>query len=192
MQNKSDSLKAWSEVVKNIAQVIAVVIAGLWTVYLFNQQEAPTLELRGTIDSNLTWAKLANSDNCEAVMRVTFENKGKSSIDIGEVHVRGWKYRQEKADTVFADYLDLEKVQNEGELFFDKTYNVGGNSAKENLPLPFIQHYPPGTAYTHNFSWIITPEQSTQVLFFVQLFAEDGKSQPPWNTYTWGSIGCKG
>jgi hypothetical protein len=190
MQIKRESIKVWSEIVKNIAEILAILIAGLWTYNLFLREDAPALELRATIDNNLTWTKLADNNSCEAVMRVHFENTGTSTFDITKVYVTGWKFRLEKSDQTFAEYFDLEKIKRSGELFFEKTYDVA-NSSEESLLQPFVQHYSPGDMYTHNFRWVITSQQDSQVLFFVKLLSDKGNNQESWITYSWGSNYCE-
>jgi hypothetical protein len=181
MTENPDSLKTRLEVWKNIAEICAILIAGLWAVYVFIQKEVPLLESRAIIDSALSLTQYSSSA-CKATMTVHFENTGTSPIEITRVSIKQWNFQLDDSG-----YFDLEAKTSGTPI--EMTYSFDDSNKNENIFRPFIQKYTSGEKYFNSFVWIIPPQQGTQILFLVQLFTDD-KTQPPWQTYAWSPIEC--
>ena len=91
-QTELDRFKGWSEALKNVVQICAILVAGYWTYHKFIQTEAPSLETRANVRSELSWNPSSNPRYCNAKFKVHVENAGRSSFDVLSVHVRAWKF----------------------------------------------------------------------------------------------------
>jgi hypothetical protein len=189
MSNKIENAKVWSEIIKNIFQVLAIFVGAIWTYNLFIRKEAPTLEPKATAISTFGWKEVENSDDCEATFRVGLTNIGTTPFDVTEVRIRGWKFQRDKLGE-FASYLDIHEIQDEAELFFDKTYAEDASYEDSFMPPFYIEHYPPEHNYTHTFSWIITPDTEYWILFYIQFSAESNGKEYEWRSYSWSQVDC--
>ncbi|HEX5603357.1 MAG TPA: hypothetical protein VFX63_12440 [Pyrinomonadaceae bacterium] len=131
------STKDWSEVIKNFAQIVAIVIAGFWTYHLFMQKDAPGLEVRGAAYSDLTWSRLRDSDSYLVDYHPSISNEGNSSFDISKINVKAWQFDPETQPERL-NYVDPETIRSE-KPFFEKTYQLSETSSSV-----FASHYPPG------------------------------------------------
>ena len=189
MSKKVENAKVWSEIGKNLFQVLAILVGGIWTYNMFIRQEAPSLEPKATAVGSFDWNEVENSDACEATFRVSLTNAGTTPFDVTEVRVRGWKFRRDNGGE-FASFLDVLEIQDTAEQFFDKTY-TDGNEVGDNITPPFyIEHYPPEHNYTNTFSWIINPDPDYWILIDVQFTAKSNGETYEWRSYNWNQVVC--
>ena len=177
----------WSQTINNYAQVIALIIAGIWAYSVFIQKEAPSLEPRASTDSTLTWTRVRNSEDCEAQFWVHLANVGAVSFDVNQVTIKGWRFKRQ-ASTEFATYLDLDTVQLEENRVISETYPAGNGKSEEKTRLFMIGHYPPSQEYSNTLSWIIHSDPEYWVLFHAQFYGNKGKYS--WITYQWSAVDC--
>ena len=176
-----------TEIIKNLAQVIAILIAGIWTYYLFGQKEAPGLEPRADAVSSLLWQLTEDENFCRAVFNVKFVNNGNSSYDISKVHIRGWHFGSIKDSVSDLSYFDIAEIQKTGEKIFDKVYENTESKIKGNVLLPFINHYSPGSSYNHSFEWEVKNIQNKWICFKID-FYKDKEDKPEWTAASWDLI----
>jgi len=173
-----------TEIVKNIAQILARVIAGVWTYYLFGQKEAPSLEPLADVNSSLSWQNTKNDDACRAIFKIIFQNTGNSSFDISKIHLRGWLCDKMQDTTKEVTFLDIDEVQNSGKKIFDKTYESNGARGL----LPFIIHYPPNSAFNHSFDWEVKNIGNKWICFEIEFFKDGENIQPKWVASSWDRV----
>jgi hypothetical protein len=174
-----ENAKSWSEIFKNYCQVAAIIIAGWWTYHLFIQKDAPGLEARGNVTSEISWYQTAGSDDWEVNFSVSLENKGTTSFNISKIRVRGWEFDYGSAKK-HLDFIDPNKIQS-GATFSDTTYT---SKAKSGLPFP--SHFPPGAAAGNSFVWLLKDPDCKKRIYFLAEFYKDGEESPNWSTYQWG------
>lgn len=174
-----ESAKNWSEVLKNYAQIFAIMVAGWWTYHLFMQKDAPGLEARGNVTSDLNWYQTAGTDDWEVDFGILLENKGTTSFNISKIRIRGWEFDfGSTADHI--QFFDPVKIQSQRP-FFEETYPLRAGAV-----LPFPSHYPPGATNANSFVWLLKPDCKKRIYFLAE-FYEEGKGEAPnWSTYSWG------
>jgi hypothetical protein len=171
--------RQWSEVIKNYLQIAAIVVGAWWTYNLFVKKDAPGLEARGNVISDLTWSPPASPDYSEVVFAVLLENKGTTSFDISKIRLRAWEFDFGNPTKRFV-FFDSAKMLTE--TFFDEEYKLTPQSS-----LPFPSHYPPGAAMNNSFAWLIKKPDCSKRLYFVAEFFQKGtEDTPTWFTYSWG------
>ena len=176
-----ESKKGWSEVIKNYAQIVAVIIAGFWTYHVFTQKESPNLQHRASASSEINWIRENGPSEFTVLFNVTLENTGVTAFNISKIQVRGWEFSLDSKDGNLT-YYDYEKIM-AATPFFDRTYNTQTTKL-----LPFPQHYPPGVAFTNSFGWLlrIRDEDCKKfVLFSADFYKEGDESGPAWTAYSW-------
>jgi hypothetical protein len=91
LKRNERSIRRWSSSFSNIAQVIALVLVGIWGVTKFVAMEAPGLERHLKTGIDIGWMKIPEvTDRCLAKLTLTLENTCKKTIDITKVDVDGW------------------------------------------------------------------------------------------------------
>jgi hypothetical protein len=81
-----------TDTLSKVAQVIALVIAGVWAYKTYFESVEPRLEFRGRLNPDLTWTKSSDPADCKGTLNVTVGNLGLRSFNISEIHIRGWLY----------------------------------------------------------------------------------------------------
>jgi hypothetical protein len=187
--------KERSEVIKNYAQMFAVVIAAGWTLYLFFQREKPFLEQRAEITSDRKWQNIRSKDQCRAVFDVEFVNTGTRSIDIAKALVRVWRFELPGSQDKDATYVDLDTIQHEKP--FDQ-FEVVADPDDPDSSHPFVEHHPPGAKFHHAFEWIVNPGHVSapsgtinavrRWYVRLDLYNSLDSKQSSWHTGNWAPI----
>jgi hypothetical protein len=177
--------KGLSEVVKNYFQIIAILVAAVWTIYVFYGKEAPLLETRTNITNNLVTEVGYIPNACDALFNVTIQNTGVGAFDVERVQIRAWSLDPEKMSTPYYDYTTGLGSEN---LVTDKSY-VDTDPAAEVYPL--VGHYPTGTGRHHTFVWEL-PRQPPRMLYArVDIFQNKNDSRPSWYVVETKKIECE-
>jgi hypothetical protein len=168
------------DVLSKIAQIFALLLAGVWTYKTFYQSEKPGLELRVNTSNTVTWAALPGDRNtCEATMSITVENTGKEAVDLTSVKIVGWmsdRIGLKSESPMLITRADLAK----GEKFFDGF-----------VPAPMlIGHFPPGGSRIDAFVWYFKNQQS-KVAFWDVTYGTLKPTKFGRNTYFWDYV-CRG
>lgn len=167
------SWKEVSEVAKNLVQIIAILVAAIWTYLVFVRTEGPLLEARASAHSDLVWYPSSAYDACIAQLYVTFENIGKAAFRIDRVQLRAWSFDRRLRRDEALHYVDLTEIQ-KVEPLFSKDYGVG----------PFAKRYPPGESFRHTFEWVVRREEAAELYFRIDFFEPDSSSSS-WHTGSW-------
>lgn len=173
-----DNFARWTEateVAKNAAQIVAIVVAAFWTWLVFIRTEGPLLEARAAADSDLVW-RTTSPDTCIAMCAVRLENIGKASFTIDRVEVKVWSFSRVHGDAEALHYVDLAEIQ-EGEPLFAREFEAG----------PFAQRYSPGEGFRHVFEWVVR-KGDLQELFCRVDFFEDDETVASWHTGSWSPV----
>jgi hypothetical protein len=86
----SVEIKEWVDVVNKVAQIVALIAAGLWGLWLFSKTTGPGLVPRVTVDTQIIWTPFGSSGDCQADITVTVKNPGANTIEIHGVTLRIW------------------------------------------------------------------------------------------------------
>jgi hypothetical protein len=168
------------DALSKIAQILALLLAGLWTYKTFYEADRPALEPRLNTSNAVYWAAIpGDHNNCEATLSVTVQNTGRQSVDVTAVEVAGW----------LSDPISTRGT--------DPTLIVGADLVRGKKfidgPVPskiLIGHYPPGTSRTDSFVWYFANEQGKVVSWEVD-YQTSRPTQFPSNTYFWSYV-CLG
>jgi hypothetical protein len=173
-----EAKKSRSEIIRNYAQLAIVVIAALWTIYLFYIKDIPGLENRGTMSNAINWYRLGETDKLLLQYYVEIENKGASSFDISKIHVKAWEFSpdMQKDGIVFVD----PKIIRAETPFFNEIYQLDRTPTS-----PFPSHYPPGTSTKNTFDWIVKGDCQKWILFSAEVYKSGEEDKPFWSSYTW-------
>ncbi len=171
-QTELDRLKGWSEALKNVVQIFAILVAGYWTYHKFIQTEAPSLETRTQVMSELNWNPSPNLKYCNANFTVHVENKGQSTFEVSSVHIRAWKFNDApaKEDTV-ATFLDPLEIET-GPTFFDREFTSGR----------LVRSYAPGVKADCSFDWAVHRTPNSMALFSADLKIKGHGKEREWTT----------
>lgn len=70
----SKKIKIVSEIAKNVVEVLALIVAGLWAYTQFHETESPSLELRSFSNSKLTWFEISDPTYCAGELSISIKN----------------------------------------------------------------------------------------------------------------------
>ncbi|TSA48414.1 MAG: hypothetical protein D4R50_01190 [Actinomycetales bacterium] len=154
----SEKTKTLSEIIKNVAQVLALIVAGLWAYTQFQETEGSSLEMRGSIESKLSWFAVADPNYCGGELRVKIKNIGRKSFDLKSATMRVWLVDSPSFDQTIA-YIDPNDFRT-GKPIFEKQFS----GAKE---LPLLTRFPPDveSAYDFTFNFKIDKRDKNIALF---------------------------
>jgi len=174
-----ETVQRWSDCAKNIFQILALIIAGIWTYLLFIRTEVPTLEYRTNTNSKLYWSETSRPGECIAHFNVTHKNIGRSSYKISAYRLRAWTFKRTRVGDELLRYVDLQDIQNQ-EPLFDKRYTSG----------PFVTQFPPNASFRHAFEWVAKQVPDTLMSFRIDLYIEGEENAPRWHSGSWSE--CAG
>jgi hypothetical protein len=121
LANNREQIHSWTDVASHIAQVIALVLAGIWTYKTFFESERPSLEAKPDVASELSWAAAPDPGFCDAQFKIEFQNNGKQSLDTAAIRVEGWLAEPREPSGGDPTLIDPDYLQKEGTPFFDET-----------------------------------------------------------------------
>ncbi len=80
--------KAISEILKNMAEITAFLVAAWWAYDKFLKTEVPLLKERFIMSSSVKWSPAVSQNHCWADFLVNLKNIGRSDVQIGPAVVR--------------------------------------------------------------------------------------------------------
>jgi hypothetical protein len=90
----------WTSIGKDVAQIIALMGVGLWTLFVYLRTESPSTA--GQMDTTASFASSPLDDGgCELRFNFAVQNKGRTSARIERLRIRGWSLDEitARADT---------------------------------------------------------------------------------------------
>src|SRR5882724_724742 len=144
-------------IVKNITEIIALLIAATWAIYNFKLKEAPALE-----ESALSYCELHIEPLNEKKNLVNYivhlKNNGKSSFDVDSVVISYWIV---PLDTMLqnsffsaAKYMEHKRA----------TYSITDSA--------FSFHYPPSKECIERYNFFVNKDPNSAILLKANFFLE--------------------
>ena len=181
LKQNEQTIGKWTDTASKFAQILALILAGLWTYRTFYESEAPDLEARLDISSSVVWGEVPGSDGtCEAVVNVKVENTGKRAVDVTGMKVVGF-------------ISDIPKTAEKASYISAASVERGDQFARESdkfLSKPLIGHFPPHASRNDSFVWYFK-KQPAKIASWRFIF--DTKQSLPSNNgaYNWDYL-CEG
>jgi hypothetical protein len=163
-----------TDTISKMAQVIGLVIAGLWVYKTYFESVEPGLEFRGTLGTELTWTKSSNSLDCLGTLNVIVGNDGLKSFNISQVHIRGWLYTSDpeisggsmnvpipKPTPTNPVPIDVAQIE-ANPTFYDKLYPDRKKPTDSTI---LTTHYPPGARSHQRWDFIFKKTPGQGVIF---------------------------
>ena len=157
----SEKIKTISEIIKNVVEVLALIVAGLWAYAQFQETESPSLELRSFSESRLSWFGVANPKYCGGQFGVSIRNIGKKSFEIKSAILRVWLVDQHSFDQEIS-YINPKDFRTE-KPFFEKQF-----SDVDELAL--LTHFPPGGEAAFDFTFNFSPDKRNKRIALFSFF----------------------
>jgi len=132
LKKNEKSIRHWTHSLSNIAQVIALVLVGIWTIRTyshsedrFSQTEEPSLKAHLRTGIDIGWVKIPKvADRCAAKLTFKLENPCKKVIEITKIDVDGWISKiPNRGHPAFIPDSELEQ----GDHFFHQSYTGASN-----------------------------------------------------------------
>jgi hypothetical protein len=130
------------DTVKNVVQIVAIIVAGIWTYIVFVRTEEPALEFRPKVTSSLEWMPIDEGKAFLGEFTVTIQNIGRRSFDIDAVHLKIWITKLPSVTSGIA-FVNLDEMQ-VGSPAFDRTISGSALSG----------HYSPNTTNNFDFNFL--------------------------------------
>jgi hypothetical protein len=167
------SWKDLSEIAKNLAQIIAFAVAGLWTYRVFIHKDAPSLQRHAMSGGSFEWTP-AGSDICEGSFYVSLKNDGISDFAVARVRVRLWEFNDPSVEHSVA-FVDRDSIESQRPSF-QREYTDG----------VFIRRFPPGYQRVERYSCMFEKQPTRNVLVIVDFFPDFDPGAPEWSQfYSW-------
>ncbi len=170
------SFKDWCEILKNVFQIVAIMIAGYWTWHLFRERDAPSLEVRGSASSVIHWYPIKPGDQVQLAFDVDLQNSGVKSFDIAKIVVKTWEFDVGTADGL--NFLDVRKIKSQRAV--EQEYDLTDKGDRS-----FPSHYPPGASLTNTFEWTGKPNCQKWILLQAEFYTKKDSTKPDWSTSAW-------
>ena len=146
------NLLQWTLVLSHSAQVLALILAGIWTYKTFYESELPMLERHLSTHARLEWKQIPGTKSgCLSELTITVKNTGKSSVDINAVNVAVWM-RPFAISAKTPELVDEKKLM-QSEPFFKEQITEGY----------LVRHYPPGAQVEQTMDWWM-PKSPGQIM----------------------------
>jgi hypothetical protein len=167
------AVKEWTSLLNKAAQILAIVVAGLWTYKTFSEADQPSLEPHLAASADVDWFPVLSPRACEGNVKISLENIGKKSVEVTEVRLRGWIADIPSGANLSTPRLysdeDLEKA---GQIFFDKTFNSGY----------LLGHFPPGAKSEDTFNFLFRKQPTKEALWVVEFKTTERLKYPAMAT----------
>lgn len=183
------NIHTWVDTANKLVQIVAVLVAGIWTWSVFSRTNAPGLEAKLNVRSELSWSDTADKDVCSAGFHVWAKNDGERAFEIDKV-------------SVTAEIVDLEglpKPPESGEPVPIDLKFIEGHGHKldvgdaEPLRTDLIAHYAPGVEDNSEATFRFRRLTNRLILFRADLSGRESKvllpltQLQPVADYTWQS-----
>jgi hypothetical protein len=141
------------ETIKNIVEIIALLISALWAVYLFAEVDSPALA-KSIIVNGSSEIKPLDNTKCRAIFDVSIENMGKSIFEIDSIRLSYWKFPfSDYANSKFYSFEDTLAKYDKKPIFTTISNSMSGS-------------YPPESGSLHEtFNYVLDIDESSMIIF---------------------------
>lgn len=168
--------KTWTEIGKNVAEVIALIVAGWWAYDHFWKTEAPGLGERFVVSSEIKFFPAPTPDSCLVAFQVRAKNIGKVDVDITRAALRVWVVPFPTLDRKSRPaFINLERLIKGAKL--SREIEVGEHS--------ILGLYRGDVQFTDDYVFALTKEPGSVVVFTLEMYAGDRLAA---NDYRWDFV----
>ena len=160
-------------------QVVAIIITTGWVFFKFSRGEAPSLELRSSLESTLDSTLAADSSAkwCDVHYKVTVRSEGITSFDVTEVHIQAWWNELPRPIPGKPFFLDPRELQK------------GKSVIDISPPSSLCRHFSPQQTAWQTFDWIWT-DKPQPGLYIFQAVIQDRHGAQLGLAQTWTDHLC--
>jgi len=176
----TEAYKTWSEVAKNVAQILALLVAGIWTYEKFVRTESPLHTPKGKTSGELIWEATADPSICQANFILRLENTGTQPFTVSSVKVSAWLFEPPiSPDTPLAFLDEAEILRSKPD--FERSF--------QNIAL--CREYAPQAIAHQMFSWFLRKLPRKALFVRGQLISDQplGLQEYRWSGVCPSSIG---
>jgi hypothetical protein len=157
--NGLEKSKAITEIIKSIAEIIALIVAGLWAYSHFQETEKPSLESRVHSESVISWFQLPSPNHCLGSFGVSFKNIGKKAIDFNNATLRVWIMKQPPSGKIIT-YLDPAYFLSEKPIY-ERSFGIDIDK------VGVLGHFPPDTEAQTDFTFSFEKKHRKSLFFLL-------------------------
>ncbi|MGZ8161401.1 MAG: hypothetical protein ACXWTT_00875 [Methylobacter sp.] len=159
--------KAITEIIKGIAEIVALIVAGLWAFSNFQETEKPSLEPHAHSESVMAWFPSPDPNHCLGSFGISIKNSGKKAINLDKASLHVWIIDQPPFEKKVT-YLDPEQFQSK-QAIYDKTFIAGEDR------LGLLGHFSPNTEAQTDFTFDFGKQSLKIALFSFEAYGPDVK-----------------
>ncbi len=89
-KTKLETYKDILTLIKNLVEVIAIIVAGIWAYSKYIETDKPLFEPRASSKSDFEWYQIPQSESCLARFGVTIKNIGRHPFKMNQATIRAW------------------------------------------------------------------------------------------------------
>jgi hypothetical protein len=173
-------LGKWSariEILKNLAEILGLMVAGYWAYWQFGLFQRPTLEPRLEVSSSLQWpsGRLSDPNYCLAQFGVDVSNKGKVPVDITTAHLRAWIVKSSPME----GYVDLGELIKGGRSLVDQTVTPETVNSH-------VGHYALDASLHNDYDFVLKKESGLpEAVFAFEATTAEGKD---FQAFSWDAL----
>ena len=190
-EERLENRRKMSEIIKNAFEVIGGSIAGIWVLVAFGLKDCPNRETHfEETKGEFTWSPGPTAETCIADWTISIKNISSKSTDINHVEVIVWPLELPVPQGGKPGYLDFQRLRptDSKQYLFSAEFDKGSEPSTD----PFIDHYSPNSADTHNFEWIFNRSKDTArpawIGLELALYENKGDKVAAWYSYHWSQL----
>jgi hypothetical protein len=177
---KRQNWRQWwlvSDISKNWAQVLGLIVAGVWVSFTFALQTCPAREKQLASESKLTWLPGPTPDTCIANLYVKVTNISTRSVYVRRVEAQIWNYKVSVPQSVNPTYIDsITNPKDPQQYLFQHTFT--GRTA------PLVDELSPKGSVDNDFQWVFRrPAVRSWVSIELQMFEDTAGKRRVWDLY---------
>lgn len=158
MKATFDLAKQWSELLKNIAEIAALIIAGVWAYSKYKEIDAPSLQERSDVQVEVSWDTMPDSAFCLVDFRVRVRNISGSPFDIDSV----------RAMVALAETSKLNPARDTVVPAFGAPPRTLDSWVSKTISL--VSRYGPAEERTEDYIYAVRRLPATRIIFDATLF----------------------
>jgi hypothetical protein len=172
------TIHTWIDTTNKLAQIAALLVAGVWTWNVFARTSAPGLEPKLGLRSELTWIETGSSNSWKVSFHVFVKNEGQRNFEVTGVeitaHLLDASTLGEPPETGDPISLDYQLIESKGtELRLGNTESYWDDLSG---------HYSPGTQNDSDTTFLFKKLPNRLIEFRAQLDGKESKVLLPFAT----------